>query len=189
MIRAAAEHTNEYRGADNGWPASTERSVEHYRQRFVGDDVAQEQCDQDPMLAALEESQHARRILALVSFARMSKHLEVNFILTHKTVQGQYEGIRIWTCYLRDGQTCEDTTGQNEREGHAQIENQACIFLGELLVGKGTDDPAKGKRNSFDNGREGVEETDEEHVDAGHAIGCARARSRGGNCAHGRSHS
>lgn len=88
MIRAAAKHTNEYRGADNGWPASTERPVEHYRQCFVGDDVAQEQCDQDPMLAALEESQHARRILALVSFARVGKYLKIDFILAHKTMVG-----------------------------------------------------------------------------------------------------
>lgn len=46
--------TNENSRAYNGRPASTERSIEDDRESFVGDDVAQEKRDQNPVLAALE---------------------------------------------------------------------------------------------------------------------------------------
>jgi hypothetical protein len=79
--------TNEDRGTNNGWPASSQGPVENNGQSFVGDDVAEEQCDQDPVLAALEEPQHPRGILALVGFARVGEDFEVDFVLSHEPVQ------------------------------------------------------------------------------------------------------
>jgi hypothetical protein len=67
--------TNEYRGAKDSRPASTQRPVEHDGESFVGDDVAKEKGHQHPMFAALEQAQHPRRVLALVGLARLSKHL------------------------------------------------------------------------------------------------------------------
>lgn len=76
--------TNKYSGTNDCRPASTEGPVEHDGQRFVGDDVTQQQRDQDPMLAALEQLEHLFRVFALVFLARRSKDLEVDFVLAHE---------------------------------------------------------------------------------------------------------
>jgi hypothetical protein len=85
MCLAGSERTNEYRGAQNGGPASSQGAVEHNGQGFVGDDIAEEQRHEHPMFAAVEESQHARCVLALRGFARVRQNLEVDFVLAHKT--------------------------------------------------------------------------------------------------------
>ncbi len=61
--------TNEYGGTNNSRPSSTEGPVKHYRKSFVGDDIAQEKRDQDPMLASLKQLQDLGRVLALVLLA------------------------------------------------------------------------------------------------------------------------
>jgi hypothetical protein len=92
---------------------------------------------------------------------------------------------------LRNGQARKDTTSQHKRNGNAQIEDQTGILLRELFLGERVDDAAKGQGNSLDNGRKGVEEADQQHVDACNAgrreaIGGAGARTSG---ADGRGHS
>ena len=66
------KYTNEDSRAEDGGPASTKRPIEDNRQCFVGNDITQEQRNEDPMFAVLEQSQHPLRGLALVGFARGS---------------------------------------------------------------------------------------------------------------------
>jgi hypothetical protein len=78
---------------------------------------------------------------------------------------------------LRDGQACEDASCQHKRNGDAEVQDEAGVLLGRLLVREGMHHAgAEGQRNGLDHGREGVEEADEHHVDA--AIG-ARPRASG----------
>jgi hypothetical protein len=78
---------------------------------------------------------------------------------------------------LRDGQACEDTTSHHKRNGDAEVQDEAGILLGGLLVRERMHNAgAKWQRNGLDHGREGVEEADEHHVDA--AIG-SRPRASG----------
>jgi hypothetical protein len=86
---ADAERTNEHRRAQHGGPASAQGAVEHDGQGFVGDDIAEEQRDEHPVLAALQKPQHTRGILALGGLARVRQNLEVDFVLPHETACGQ----------------------------------------------------------------------------------------------------
>ena len=67
---------------------------------------------------------------------------------------------------LRDGQACENTAGHNKRDGNAQVQHQTRILLRELFVAERVYDAAKGQGNGLDHGRKGVEEADEEQIDA-----------------------
>jgi len=80
------EDDNEDGGANNGRPASTQRAVEDNGQRLVGDDVAEEERHQDPVLAALQQSQNAGGVVALVRLARLGEDLEIDFVLAHEAV-------------------------------------------------------------------------------------------------------
>jgi hypothetical protein len=80
--------TNENGRAEDGGPAPAQRPVEHNGQGFVGDDIAQEQRDEDPVLPVLEETQHLLGRLAFVRLARGRQHLEVDFILAHQPARG-----------------------------------------------------------------------------------------------------
>jgi hypothetical protein len=81
---------------------------------------------------------------------------------------------------LRDSQACKDAASQDERNGNAQVQDEAGISLGQLLVLERVHEAgAKGQRNGLDHGRKGMEEAYEQHVDA--AIGTGpRAGSAGG---------
>lgn len=79
-------HTNKNGGAEHGRPAASERPVEHNGEGLVGDDVAQEQCHQDPVLALLEQLEHLGRVLALGALARRGEDLEIDLVLAHQAV-------------------------------------------------------------------------------------------------------
>lgn len=89
---------------------------------------------------------------------------------------------------LRNSQSRENTTAQDERKSDAQIQDEAGILLRELVFSKRADNPAEGKRDGLDHGRKGVEEADEEQADAVRAIGGARPGVSGGHGGHGSSH-
>jgi hypothetical protein len=78
-------HTNQYRTAEYSRPSSSQRTVEHNGKRFVDDDIAQQQCDQDPMLSLLQQVVNLLRVPLFFSFAGGSYHLEVNTILPHQS--------------------------------------------------------------------------------------------------------
>ena len=59
---------NEHCGAQHGRPAATEGAIENDGKSLVGDHVAQQKSDQNPMFAALQESENPGRILLLSSF-------------------------------------------------------------------------------------------------------------------------
>lgn len=76
--------TNQDGTADDGRPASSKRSVEHNRQCLVCDDVAEQQGDENPVLALLEEAKHAGGVFLLRTVARGSKDLEIDLVLAHE---------------------------------------------------------------------------------------------------------
>lgn len=85
---AQSKSTNKNGGAEDGGPASAQGPVEHNGQGLVGDDIAQEQRDEDPMLSVLEETQHLLGRLAFVRLARGRQHLEVDLVLAHQPAHG-----------------------------------------------------------------------------------------------------
>ena len=99
-------HTNQDGTAQHSRPATTERAIQHNGQSFVGNDVAEQQCDKDPMLALLQQAQDFGSTLLLASLARGSDNLQVDFILAH-------EG----NC-----QTSKDSTQEHKGNGNAQID-------------------------------------------------------------------
>jgi hypothetical protein len=86
MVGSLLEHTNEYGGAENSGPSAPERPVEHNGECLIGDDVAQEKCDQNPVLALLEEFEDLCGILAFGALARRSKDLKIDLVLAHQPV-------------------------------------------------------------------------------------------------------
>jgi hypothetical protein len=90
MVGSAHKHTNEYGGAENSRPTPAERPVEHDGEGLVGNDVAQEQCNQNPVLALLEEFEDLGGILALGALARRSEDLKVDLVLSHQSVREPY---------------------------------------------------------------------------------------------------
>jgi hypothetical protein len=81
-------HTNKDGRTDDGRPATAEGAIENNGECFVGDDVAQEQGDKDPVLAALEQLEHLLRIFALAAITGMGEDLQVDFVLAHQTREG-----------------------------------------------------------------------------------------------------
>lgn len=67
---------------------------------------------------------------------------------------------------VRNCQTSEDTASEHEPNGDSQVEPEARVFgrLGQVLIGECADDTAE--RQGLDQGCKGVEDADEEHVDA-----------------------
>lgn len=67
---------------------------------------------------------------------------------------------------LRNGQASKNTTSKNERDSNAQVDPETRIVrrLGQVLVGERGHNAAK--REGLDQGCKGVEDADEEHVDA-----------------------
>ena len=93
------------------------------------------------------------------------------------------DGVRV-----RNGQTSKDTTSEHQPNGDAQVEPETRIVrrLGQVLVSECAHEAAK--RKCLDQGYEGVEDADNEHVDAPSpwAIDTAHGGARG---ADGRCHS
>ena len=115
MVGRLHKHTNEYGGAENGRPSPAERPVEHDGECLVGDDVTQQQCNQNPVLALLEELKDFGGILTLGALARRSEDLEVDLVLSHQSVREPCQRVEgesgaWWWELLRDRQTCEGTS-------------------------------------------------------------------------------
>lgn len=64
---------------------------------------------------------------------------------------------------------------------------QAGVLLGQLFLDERVDDAAKGQGDRLDHGRKGVEQVDDEHVDARRAI-AGGAWTRASDAPHGRCH-
>lgn len=60
--------TDENSTSDNGSDATAEGAVEDDRKRLVDDDIGEEQRDEDPVLALVEEIEDASGILMLRLF-------------------------------------------------------------------------------------------------------------------------
>jgi hypothetical protein len=183
--QAGTQCTNEDGGAENGGPASAQGPVEDDGQGLVGDDVAQEQRDEHPVLAVLQQPQHLLGGAALVGLARRGQDLEVDLVLSHQparllAVAQWRDGVGVGVG-VRDGQACKDTAREHEGDGNAQIEPERRVLggLGQLLVGERAHDAAE--REGLDQRCKGVEDADEQHIDApgARAIDAAHGGARG----------
>jgi hypothetical protein len=91
---------------------------------------------------------------------------------------------------LRNGQTREDTTPKDQHQGNAQVQDQTGVLLRVRLLREREGGAAEWQGDGLDNGRKGVEQADQQHVDASQAgsdaIGRGGARASG---ADGGSHS
>lgn len=58
-------YTNENGTAEDCGPASTKGPIKHDGQSFIGDDIAEQESDQNPMFAFLQELEHLFCILLL----------------------------------------------------------------------------------------------------------------------------
>lgn len=79
-----AKDHNQDRGQEDGLPTTPKTSVQHNRQRFIGDDVGEKQRDQDPVLALRYQVEHAVGQLLLGVRARRADDLQVHFVLAHQ---------------------------------------------------------------------------------------------------------
>lgn len=78
---AACIRTNQNSTAQDGGPASSQRTIKHNGQSLVGDDIAQQQSHKDPMLPPVEQSQNFGGMLHLGPFPRCFDDLQVDLIL------------------------------------------------------------------------------------------------------------
>jgi hypothetical protein len=111
--------TDQHGTANNSRPSSSQAPVQNDRQRLVRDDVAQKKCDQNPMLALAQQTQHSLCVPLLGAFSACCDDLQVCLVLSHQC----------------DCQTSHDAAQQDESDGNAQIKVQIRVagVLGQLL--------------------------------------------------------
>jgi hypothetical protein len=99
-------YTNQDGTAQHSRPATAQGAIEHDGQSFVGDDVAEQQCDENPMLALLQQAQDSGSALLLAALARGCDNLQVDFILAHEC----------------NRQASKDSAQEHEGNGDTQID-------------------------------------------------------------------
>lgn len=167
--------TDQDGGAQNGRPATPKRPVEHDGKGLVGDDIAQQQRDKDPMLAFLQQTKDLGGVFALGALARRCDDLEVDFVLSHEP--GAWSvccskghvvpalSIQLSGWYLRYRQSRKCASKQDEHHGGAEVGPEARIawILGQVLFEHA--DGILHKREALDDRRECVEEASYQHVE------------------------
>jgi hypothetical protein len=98
--------TNQDGTAQDGRPATTQRAIQDNGQSLVCDDVAEQQGDENPMLALLQQTQDSGGALLLAALARGCNDLQVDFILAHEC----------------NGQARKDSAQEDEGNGDTQID-------------------------------------------------------------------
>lgn len=79
-----AKYHDQHGTGHDGLPATSQATVEDNRQRFVRNDIRQQQGDQEPMLALRDEVQDAAGELLFTRGAGAADDFEVYFVLAHK---------------------------------------------------------------------------------------------------------
>ena len=175
MSGGESKHTNEHGGAEHGGPAPSERPVEHNGKGLVGDNIAQKQRHQNPVLALVKQPQDLGRVLALGALARVGDDLQIDLILAHQAMCGLE--LALWKAMararklLRNGQAGKGPSKQHKRYGSAEIYPQAWIIwlLGLLLLEDSHG--ALEERYGPNERREELEKTEHQRVDAGGPAG------------------
>lgn len=93
ILTESRELTNEHGTPDDGRNATTERSVQHDGQGLIDNDIGQQQCHQDPMLALIQQIQHPPRVLVLRLVRIALDNLQVNAVLSHQAMPRQSQSI------------------------------------------------------------------------------------------------
>ena len=92
--------------ANNGRPSSSQAPVQDNRQSLVRDDIAQQERNQNPMLALAQQAKDSLRVSSLGALSARSNDLQVCFVLAHQS----------------NGQAGHDTAEQNQRDGNAKVD-------------------------------------------------------------------
>jgi hypothetical protein len=99
-------NTNQDGTAQDGRPATTQRAIQDNGQSLVCDDVAEQQGDENPMLALFQQPQNSGGAFLLAALARGCNDLQVDFVLAHEC----------------NGQAGKDSAQEDEGNGDTQID-------------------------------------------------------------------
>lgn len=80
------ELTDQDSTAEHSGPSTAQTAVEHNGQRFVRDNITEQESDENPMFSALEKTEDLSGMISLGAFTRLLNDLEIDFVLTHQPV-------------------------------------------------------------------------------------------------------
>ena len=74
-------HTDQNSTPQNSRPASSERTIDNDGQGFVGDNIAQKECNQYPVLSLFNQMKHACSIFSFSNVSWGFDNLQIDLIL------------------------------------------------------------------------------------------------------------
>lgn len=153
--------TNQNSGSNDSCHASTKTTVEHNRQCLVHNDVAEQQCNQNPVLSLLQELENSFGISLLRVVRILGDNLQIDTVLTHQS----------------NGQTGESTTKENQEHGSDVEDPELGAWFLLVAVMKLLHDANRSSRGA--DGEEGFGESEDGGTEGHQWMGGVTLRTHG----------